>query len=602
MQIDCLQKDALVRLLRGGTPDDKIEWKVFVYDNFCRDVIAPLLKVGDLRKLGITLHMPINGERHPIRDAPCIYLIQPTQENVQRFCQDCKDDLYATYLLNFISPISRVLLEYIATELLSCPNVVPNIKIFDQYLNYVSLEEDMFGLQLPKSYQFLHAPQSEVSDQDIANYSEMIVSGLTSVLVTMQIVPIIVSVKGGAAQALADLLSAKLADLLRERQLQPSQTAHRIVLFLCDRDTDIPVCLAHTWTYRGLLHDALNMNLNKVELQADAANEKPKVMELDRADKMWKEMAGQEVDTVMARVDTELKSYTEKQDKFKSEHNAFDEDMEAVGALLKAFPELKDLKRYLDVHVSLNHALLGCIQQRKLDEFNGVSTQLVLKDSLDKGLFNKLVKDDQCKTSDRVRLLLIYYMTRDEGDSAAEKEVRELERLLADLNVNMSALQYLRGMRTLAAPSRTYSSSSSSSSSAANFLGSFGKAMKVKLDSAGEELKNTLRSQKLKLNTLTQMVQAILADPQEGKPDKRNKILESLYCVDPKTSSTVDLTRYGFNEAVVFTVGGGNYVEYQNLKAWEKLQPQKTVLYGSTEIVNGEQFLAQLEWLGSRSQ
>lgn len=32
-------------------------WKLFIYDSFCRDIISPLFKVGDLRKQGVTLHM-----------------------------------------------------------------------------------------------------------------------------------------------------------------------------------------------------------------------------------------------------------------------------------------------------------------------------------------------------------------------------------------------------------------------------------------------------------------------------------------------------------------------------------------------------------------
>lgn len=32
-------------------------WKVLIYDTFCRDIISPLLKVGELRKQGVTLHM-----------------------------------------------------------------------------------------------------------------------------------------------------------------------------------------------------------------------------------------------------------------------------------------------------------------------------------------------------------------------------------------------------------------------------------------------------------------------------------------------------------------------------------------------------------------
>lgn len=32
-------------------------WKVLVYDQFCRDLISPLMNVKDLRSEGVTLHM-----------------------------------------------------------------------------------------------------------------------------------------------------------------------------------------------------------------------------------------------------------------------------------------------------------------------------------------------------------------------------------------------------------------------------------------------------------------------------------------------------------------------------------------------------------------
>ncbi len=32
-------------------------WKVLVYDDYCRDVVAPLLYPEDLRKLGVTLNL-----------------------------------------------------------------------------------------------------------------------------------------------------------------------------------------------------------------------------------------------------------------------------------------------------------------------------------------------------------------------------------------------------------------------------------------------------------------------------------------------------------------------------------------------------------------
>ena len=37
--------------------DESVSWKVLVYDKFGCDVIAPLLKVGELRDNGVTLHL-----------------------------------------------------------------------------------------------------------------------------------------------------------------------------------------------------------------------------------------------------------------------------------------------------------------------------------------------------------------------------------------------------------------------------------------------------------------------------------------------------------------------------------------------------------------
>ncbi len=35
-------------------------WKVLIYDQFCRDLISPLMNVKDLRAEGVTLHMYVN--------------------------------------------------------------------------------------------------------------------------------------------------------------------------------------------------------------------------------------------------------------------------------------------------------------------------------------------------------------------------------------------------------------------------------------------------------------------------------------------------------------------------------------------------------------
>ena len=70
--------------------------------------------------------------------------------------------------------------------------------------------------------------------------------------------------------------------------------------------------------------------------------------------------------------------------------------------------------------------------------------------------------------------------------------------------------------------------------------------------------------------------------------------------------------RQGYNEAIVFTIGGGSMDEYGNLQEWVKRTTgqgtqggsvstavkTRRVVYGSTDLVNGEDFLSELVRLG----
>lgn len=56
-------------------------------------------------------------------------------------------------------------------------------------------------------------------------------------------------------------------------------------------------------------------------------------------------------------------------------------------------------------------------------------------------------------------------------------------------------------------------------------------------------------------------------------------------------------------DAIVFVVGGGNYLERERLVQWgNSCTPKRGVIYGSTEMLTGKQFCAQLAVLGRRSQ
>ena len=79
-----------------------------------------------------TLHFCrlIDSPREQITDAVAVYFLMPTRENIAKICQDCKAQLYDSYYFNFITPISRMLLEDLAKAALeaNCVDQISKVK------------------------------------------------------------------------------------------------------------------------------------------------------------------------------------------------------------------------------------------------------------------------------------------------------------------------------------------------------------------------------------------------------------------------------------------------------------------------------------------
>ena len=95
---------------------------------------------------------------------------------------------------------------------------------------------------------------------------------------------------------------------------------------------------------------------------------------------------------------------------------------------------------------------------------------------------------------------------------------------------------------------------------------------------------------------------------------QQNGIPGSLSGAGPGTSASFGQRRQGFSEAIVFTVGGGSADEFGNLQDWARRTsgggaaggaaggPRKRVVYGSTDLVNAEDFVMhELARLGRES-
>ena len=155
---------AMLRGILGGASDEASDasWRVLIYDMNGRDIVSPLLPVAQLRELGIAFFDLLHTRRDqiaglqimrpPLRlileaDAPAVYFVMPTEENIKRICEDMEAQLYGGYAMivsichlsslslqdsyqfNFIAPIPRRLLETLASTALDVDAKVA--KVYD---------------------------------------------------------------------------------------------------------------------------------------------------------------------------------------------------------------------------------------------------------------------------------------------------------------------------------------------------------------------------------------------------------------------------------------------------------------------------------------
>eukprot|EP01062_Namystynia_karyoxenos_P060384 TRINITY_DN51940_c0_g1_i1.p1 TRINITY_DN51940_c0_g1~~TRINITY_DN51940_c0_g1_i1.p1 ORF type:complete len:684 (+),score=261.35 TRINITY_DN51940_c0_g1_i1:95-2053(+) len=605
-------------LAAGGAREGQQEWTVLVIDPFARDVIAPIMRVGDLRRLGITLFLPLAGKRQPIPDAPAVYLCKPTEEAVRRIAEDCCQELYRSFSINFLSPIPRKLLELLA-ELLQSRQSLAHIKVKDQFLSFVSPECDLFSLQISDSY-YMCASHT-VTQHHAEAFLEEMTNGIVHALLTLQMVPIVVSVKTGPAEELSKRLVNRIHDMVRESYLAPHASAQRPVLIICDRSEDIATGLVQPWTYHALLHDTLGMNLNKVELGG-------KVYELDEKDPLFAEIRGMDFGDASQRVSSAMEEYGQHKQRITGKRgdadaaDDFQEDADRLSSAMSQAGQLAERKRNLDTHTALAVEMTKRIKERRLDAFAGLSEEIIRGDHYDEGVFNELRKGAG-RVEDRVRFGCVHYLSKKPDDQAALQLAQESERLLlpdqavpiptaagaaeappAQAAAPAHAFTYLRKMRGMQVPGGAAGGMGKDKGGMLGFAGSRKPLdfLAVGLKAASSAFKGGAQQTWL---PHTRLVDAVLQAPskQKGKED-RAKFLRQVNCVEPKTKQTIELTQFHFSTGICFVIGGGNYVEYENLKAWEKQEENagKHVLYGASEMLSGEGLLRQLAELGKETK
>ncbi len=129
----------------------------------------------------------ITSSRHPIPDVPVLYLVEPTASNLTSITSDLSRGLYSPAYINFLSSIPRPLLEDFARQTAEAGTSESIAQFYDQYLNFIVGEPDLFSLGMQKENTYWALNSARTKDEELDHVIDRIVSGLFSVMATMGI-------------------------------------------------------------------------------------------------------------------------------------------------------------------------------------------------------------------------------------------------------------------------------------------------------------------------------------------------------------------------------------------------------------------------------
>ena len=282
------------------------------------------------------------------------------------------------------------------------------------------------------------------------------------------VMPIIRCPKGAAAEMISAKLDRKLRDhilnskdnLFSAPTNRPSTAAgtpsSRPVLIILDRNVDLIPMLSHSWTYQSLVHDILNMKLNRITVETPIDEDNPakgttkKAYDLTSNDFFWSKNASVPFPQVAEDIDAELSRYKDDANEITKKTGAssiedLQNDTSASAQHLKAaitlLPELRERKAVLDMHMNILAGLLTGIKNRQLDNFFQMEENIMKQTKAQ--ILEVLTDEAKGKEPmDKLRLFIIWFLSTEQDVSRADME--KFEEALKASGADTTSLAYVK--------------------------------------------------------------------------------------------------------------------------------------------------------------
>lgn len=235
-----------------------------------------------------------------------------------------------------------------------------------------------------------------------------------------------------------------------------STHSSRPVLILLDRNIDLIPMLSHSWTYQSLVHDVLNMKLNRITIETPAEEGNPakgptkKGYDLTSSDFFWTKNAASPFPQVAEDIDAELTKYKEDTAAITKKTGVTSlEDLQAdtsasaqhLKAAITLLPEMRERKGILDMHMNILAALLTGIKDRQLDNYFQLEENAAKQT---KAQIMEILNDNDKGNEpvDKLRLFIIWFLSTEQ--EVNRQEFEGFEKALSEAGADVTCLPYVR--------------------------------------------------------------------------------------------------------------------------------------------------------------
>ncbi|BFU22478.1 Sec1 family protein [Entamoeba histolytica HM-1:IMSS-B] len=583
LELQTKQQNILTSMLRLNQNDilnnneEELFWKVIIFDQFNSDLLSLQLRVGDVRKYGVTLMLNIKQTRQVLDDVPAIYFVEATKENLDQIIDDMKSRMYLNFTICFSSRISSELLQYFANCCLENKVEKMIYKIEDLYVNYHVLEPQLFTLSMSNSYQQFNDPQ--IKEENALKLIDNVTNSLMSICITLKEIPIIRARNGSLEDVIAKELTQKL-NLFNTQNPTFFQrgVSTRPLMLITNRNHDISAGLLHGWNYQALIKEVIEYKMNRVKINDHWED-------IDITSDFWNECKNKIIPDVTDVIQNKTKELITEKEKFQVVANSFginfDENVEVnlneeekkvlqSEGMMKygeKMTEIRQLKKEIDLHTTIAREIVENIKKREIDLLFSYEDNVMSQIPVDPTALNLFIERIQ-NENDLIRLFYIYLLNSNESNV--------LQKVLEQKNIPLKALNYMKKLKQ----TQEYLRLTKEKKKEVGFAG-------MMSDMFGKVVERLLPSDK-------NMAVTVLVDT---ITECKKSELESEYnYYDPKISisNILDNRRsIQFKDSIVFVIGGGNYTEYSNIQQYAD-RNGKRIIYGATELMNGEQLLSQI--------